>query len=212
MENTLLLHRHTGFRHAISAGIIVGLLLAVVPVLSANTNTKLLKQFRNTYGGITSAEISFSSGVASGTITAVKGKGYRITLPDQEFISDNSTVWQINKRTKTVVINAVSSAGQTASLDQMFFVLMNIYVPSVVSSVPGKACIRLTPPHQSAAIAGVEYANVYLNKKNGITRIVVSDGQHETEWTIRSIKTRVQVKPSAFTFTAPKGWQVIDLR
>ncbi len=167
--------------------------------------------FKEAYANLKSVSLKFSSSYGSGTLTAVRGKGFRIVTSDREIVSNGSTVWNVQKSSKMVVINSVEGASDELSIEQIFFALMNVYTPSVLKS--GKSStIRLKPPSPSMQISGVEQADVVLGSNMSINRIIVTTQGTVMTLEIRNLKRDPKINLNTFVYNVPKGWKTVDLR
>jgi outer membrane lipoprotein-sorting protein len=172
----------------------------------------LAQVFRKTYSGLKSVSLTFTSNGVTGSLKAVRGKGYRISLPSREIVCDGKSVWLAQQQTRTVVINTYNPNSDEMGVDRMFFVLMNVYTPSTVSTSNSSSVVRLTPPDVSTIVGGVTQADVHLNAKKDIVAIDVMEGGLTTTWTISKLKRNVAIPTSTFSYSAPSGWKTIDLR
>ena len=127
------------------------------------------------------------------------------------FVSDGASIWNVQRTTTTVVIDRATSQTEEMSVDRIFFVLLNVYTPTVKTSGPSPV-LRLAPPDPSAKIAGVEWADVAMDAKHEITSITVRENGITTRWTITSLRRDPKLAADLFTFSAPNRWSVVDLR
>lgn len=199
----------------------IGLTLAVLLLStaapfasSAQTANKknLVEQFKNSYADLKSVSLEFSSPFGNGTLQAVRGKGFRITMQDREIISNGTVVWNAQSNQKVVIINSVRGASQELSIERIFFALMHVYKPSVYDGEKGQSVIRLLPPDAESMIAGVDTAFVHVNNSMLVTRVNVVLGGSASTWDITSLKRNPAIKDELFAYTPPKGWHTVDLR
>jgi len=190
--------------------LVTALIAVVHPV--ANAAESAVDRFHRIYRNISSVRCSFSlDGTITGNLVAVRGKGYRLDVADRLIVSDGASVWNITKSTKTVVIDAVRKNGEELNLERLFFSLLSVY--RATPSPEGKGNLILLPPAPAVRIAGVERAVVVVDASMGVKEVTVDDGATTSTWKIR--KLQLDAKPTAaekFSFDAPKGWTVIDLR
>lgn len=191
-------------------------LLALAPV-ALNAGARAIAggdpidHFHSRYSDLTSVDVSFSSERIQGRLRARKGGAYRIEAGDRLFISDGSSVWNVQTSTKTVVIDAASAHSDELSVDRIFFVLLNVYRPTVKTG-GATPILRLAPPDPSAKIVGVEWADVAMNARHEITAITVSENGVPTEWKITELRRDPRLKDELFQYTPPSGWTTVDLR
>lgn len=172
-----------------------------------------LDAFQAKYTKLTSVSCAFRdrSGV-HGSLKATKGGSYRVTLPDREFICDGKTVWNVVPNTKTVIVNTYKPTSDEVSLERVFFLMLNIYKPTLTSSSKTGATIHLTAPHESAVIANIHDVDVSLDSKNVITSVSISEYGSVTTWYLSKLVLNKRIAAKTFIYQIPVGWQKIDLR
>ncbi|MCU0331044.1 MAG: hypothetical protein MUC47_08735 [Candidatus Kapabacteria bacterium] len=172
----------------------------------------IAQRFHTTYRSLKSIECTFTrEGTINGSLIAIKGKGYDIRVGDRRIVSDGVLIWNITEGTKTVVINKVQSNSQDLSIEQMFFTMMSIYVPSVVKESGAVTTLRLLPPSPQAIVGGVEQADVSIDRSLKVKRIETRDGGQTSIWTVTSMKLN-RVGATSFSYKPLSGWNVVDLR
>lgn len=187
------------------------LLLPLAKSVSLLATTDAIQKFHSTYGALKTVSCSFASSYTSGSLKAKKGGSYRIELKDRIIICNGRQLYNVQSSTKTVVIDNYQQNSDEISVERIFFVLLNVYRASVVPGSNDKQ-IRLTPPDKTATIAGVTEVVVTVNEAFLITRIDVKEQAANTTWTISSLRLNAKLSNSDFTYSPPKGWQVVDLR
>ncbi len=198
-------------RLTLVVAMVVAFLPATIPVVVAQTASPAIAKFRSMYGSLKSVDVSFESQGLRGRVRAQKGGKYRIEVSDRLFICDGTTVWNVQPPTKTVIVNRYQPLAESMSIDRVFFVLMNVYVPTVLRTQPATV-IRLLPPDPTAMTAGVSYADIGLNAAGTITSITVSESGVESVWNVTRLLRNPTIAASTFSYTPPKGWTVINLR
>lgn len=191
-----------------------GIVGAIFCLTSAqmNATNDIAQRFHATYRALKSLECTFTrEGTISGSLTAVRGKGYDIRVGDRRIVSDGTLIWNITQGTKTVVINRVQSNSQDLSIEQMFFTLMSIYVPSVLRTTAGVTTLRLTPPSPQALVGGIEQADVSIDRSLKVRHIETRDGGQSSTWTVTTMKLN-RVGARSFSYQPPRGWNIVDLR
>jgi outer membrane lipoprotein-sorting protein len=193
--------------------LMLALACAVIASVSAvaQQSSSVIDSFRSRYGSLKSVDVSFESKGMSGRVRAQKGGKYRIEVSDRLFICDTTTVWNVQSATTTVIVNRYQPNAESMSIDRVFFVLMNVYRPTVLRMHP-TTVIRLLPPDPSATIAGVTHADIALNAKGTITSISVSESGVESVWNVTRLLRNPTIAASTFSYVPPTGWTVINLR
>ena len=147
----------------------------------------------------------------------MKGSKYRVSLGDQEIISDNKTLWTYVKAANEVQVSTYNPNEQTISPTKLF---TNFYDKEYkyrymgTKTVAGKPCdmIELTPVASGKQFSKVELAvdksstivggNVY--EKNG----------NQYKYEVSGFTPNANVSDALFTFDKKKypGVEVVDLR
>jgi len=191
---------------------LIALAPLAAPVLSSKSSGKgLVETFRSRYMDLRSIDLKFSSPILSGRLQAVTGGRYRIEAADRTLVCDGTSVWNAQHSSRTVVIDKFDPRAETFSLDRIFFVLLNVYVPSEQKTAAGKV-VRLVPPDPSAMIIGIQRVDLSLDRRGDVTRIDVTEGGTTTTWTISKVRLNPKLDATRFRYSAPSGWNVVDLR
>ena len=193
-------------------------LLACSPLLASTAATAWAKDttydtFRSRYGGLTSISLRYSGDLSKGTLKARKGGWYHVDLGDKVFISNSKTTWHVQRSTKTVIVDTYKSSSDQASIDQIFFVVFNVYAHKGTKDLgKGRKQLTLAAPSKSAVVAGIDQLDIVVSGKMMVESIVVTEAGSKTTWKISDVILDPALPDSVFTYAAPKDWQVVDLR
>jgi len=183
------------------------------PALMTAAEDATYKQFRKDFGNLSSISLSFSGDQASGTLSAKKGGSYHVELRDRAFVCDGKSIWTVQRSTKTVVIDHYNASNAEASIDQVFFVVFNVYKHTSTKVLgKGRKQITLEAPSKDAQVAGIDKIVLVIQDPKRVESIVVHEGAHTTRWTIDSLRLNPTMPDSEFTYITPNGWQIVDLR
>ncbi|MDZ4745844.1 MAG: outer-membrane lipoprotein carrier protein LolA [bacterium] len=172
-----------------------------------------LDAFQAKYTKLKSVSCTFRDATGMrGSLKARKGGMYHITLSDREIICDGQTVWNVVPSTKTVVLNTYKPSSDEVSLERVFFLMLNIYRPTLISHTKQSSLIRLAAPREDAMLANINQAEIILDRRNIITSINVTEYGTTSTWFVSKLVLDRKLPPSTFTFSIPKGWQTVDLR
>lgn len=173
----------------------------------------ILETFHTRYRSLTSISMRFSGtdGI-SGSITARKGGKYRIEAGGRIIACDGRTVWNAQASTKSVIVNAYKPLSNEVSLERVFFEIISVYRSSIVEQSPNGTTLRLTAPQPTAIIANVTSLDITLDASANVSKIVVASGPSKITYSISKMRTNQSTPSSFFTYTIPKGWEVLDLR
>lgn len=166
------------------------------------------------YRSLKSVRFSFEGAGVKGTLTATSAGSYKVITRDRTIICNGKTIWNVDTRSKTIVINNYEAASQETSLNQIFFTVLGAYTPTVESesSTQGTALIRLTAPSQNATILNIKSVDVLVKgDPMKIISITVNDGA-STTWKLADMQRNPHVPASTFAAPSTAGYTVVDLR
>ncbi len=185
--------------------------IAITPYSFAGGD--LLDRFQARYRSAHTIRCTFTNASgAMGTIIAMRGGMYRVTMPDRIIVSNGKTVWSATTSAKSVIMNTYKAKSNDLSLEKVFFEIINIYKAQIVGTKGNGGTIRLTPQDSRTVIAGVTKAEVTLDASMRATRIVLTENGTTTVYTVSKMAINPKVNASTFTFSPPRGWELIDLR
>ena len=184
-----------------------------------NSSDLLFSQLRKKYGSMNSLEVSFRSvepisGI-DGSLKALRSGKYHLSVSDRVIICDGKTIWNYVPARQNVTINTLKSK-PSSSLDIVLFTFLYNYQPqSLKDYTVGKSTyqgLELVPKNGKTAM-GIKSLTVFVKKGGSeIKRIRAIDGQQELVWEINTLKTNTSFSESLFSFSPPKGAEIIDLR
>ncbi|MBC8124101.1 MAG: outer membrane lipoprotein carrier protein LolA [Candidatus Kapabacteria bacterium] len=193
--------------------VLLGLSAFIAFTPNAFAGGDLLDRFQARYRSANTIRCTFTTASGStGSIIAMRGGKYRVTVPDRTIISNGKTVWSVTASAKSVIMNTYRAQSNDLSLEKVFFDVMNIYKGQIIERGRIGGTIRLTPQDSRTVIAGVTKAEVTLDESMRATRIVLTENGTTTVYTISKMVINPKVKASTFTYSPPKGWELIDLR
>jgi outer membrane lipoprotein-sorting protein len=175
---------------------------------------QLLKNVKERFEGIKdfSAEIrqEGSNQVFNGKLYYKQTDKFRLELKDMIIVSDGSTVWNFNKKDNRLVIDEVDNA---ASFPFSFEKILNEYAPksNLSSSIDGNLRVLSFTPKPGTNL-NFSSARLWINKDNLVKRISVNNGSESITLRLTEYKLNQDQPDSRFTFKAPEGSRVIDLR
>ncbi|MFM8771464.1 MAG: LolA family protein [Candidatus Kapaibacterium sp.] len=186
--------------------------LMVLGTLHASA-ADILERFHARYRSLSSISMRFTGtdGI-SGSITARKGGKYRIEAGGRTIACDGRTVWNAQASTKSVIVNAYKPLSSDVSLERVFFEIISVYRSSIVEQTPSGTVLRLTAPQPAAVIANVTSLDLTLDASAYVTKLVVVSGPSKITYSISKLQTNPSTSNTRFSYTIPKGWEVLDLR
>jgi outer membrane lipoprotein-sorting protein len=174
----------------------------------------ILDRFVARYRHIGSIRFSFEGAGVKGSLVA-DGKGrYKVNAGDRTFVCNANTVWNIDARTKTVVINAFDWRSEDGNLARLFLTVMGAYTPTLVRDfgTGSTAIIRLdAPSNQMAVISNIRIIEAEVTRDLKVVRLTVNDGA-VTTWKLSKMQFNPPTSSSTFSLPDTEGYTVVDLR
>jgi len=181
---------------------------------------------------ITQVDRQINSGAAIRMKFSVPGEGAysiladlgarraRIVAGDLTIVTDGATVWNYNKRTKQLTIDALSNNPNSAlKSPQDLFKFHDNYAAELVDHHGSTYTIKLTPNAQVhelmsslGDIESITFTVVKSKKGYTIKRGLLARTSGKTQISALTVSSVKSVSHSDFTFLAPPGAKMIDLR
>lgn len=201
-------------RTLLRSAIIAAASVAISPIRAIAADD-LVARFQQRYQGLKSVRCTFNGAANQrGTLAAVRGGKFRLITGDRIIVSDGSSVYNATTSAKTVIVNRFNPKATDVSIERVFFDVLTIYRASVLSAKGGATTtLRLVPPASTAVVYGVRELLVVINTSSlVITSITATTDAGQYTFAISELKINSSVPASVFTYAAPQGWEVIDLR
>jgi len=168
-------------------------------------------EFRQTiHYGVTGTEQSFR-----GTMYMKKGNKYRIELEDQTIVTDGSSVWSYSKSNNQVIVDRYKETPESFSPDRIMVDVPAQYASIILGrerlGAAETTILKLTPKDKKANLQWMKVwvdDDEYLMRK--IQALDVSDNL--STYFLDSLSLNRSLNESIFTFDAPRGAELIDLR
>lgn len=175
----------------------------------------VLKSLQNKFDSITdlSADVSQKSNgksSVSGKMFFKKANNLRIEFGNQTIVADGQTTWNYNKKDKKVIISNYDETG--SGLLSINYLIYDYPADCnlSLSSEGNKQILLLKPKSKKNNIGEVK---LYITKENLIDKAVISNQATGTmEVSFLNYKLNQKISDSYFSFTAPEGTTVVDLR
>lgn len=175
----------------------------------------VLKSLQSKFDSITdlSADITQKSNgksSLSGKLFFKKENNLRLELGNQTIIADGTTSWNYNKKDKKVIISNYDENG--AGLLSINYLVYD-YPKNCdlsLSSEGSKTVLILKPKSKRNSLGEVK---LVINKDNLIEKTYITNQSTGTmEVNFSNYKLNQNLSDSKFTFTAPEGTTVVDIR
>jgi outer membrane lipoprotein carrier protein len=200
-------------------------ILSIAIVVAGDTAEDILSKMQKKYDTIKDATVTFTQHVQfgvtkseetfSGKLVMKKGNKYRIEMEQQILVTDGKSVWSYAKVNNQVLIDRYKEDPKAFSPDK---ILVNVPA-NYTSTLLGKeklgghetAILKLVPRNDKS---NIQWMKVWVDDDDALMRkIQVRDvSENLTTYTISDILLNTGVPESQFTFDAPAGVEVIDLR
>ena len=179
------------------------------------SSESVLKSLQNKFDSITdlSTDVSQKSNgksSLSGKMYFKKDNNLRIEFGNQTIVADGKTSWNYNKKNKKVIISDYDEAGSgLLSINYLVYQYPSECDLSL-SSEGSKQILILKPKSNKNNLGEVK---LYITKENLIDKTVISNPASGTmEVSFSNYKLNQNLSDSKFSFTAPEGTTVVDLR
>lgn len=181
----------------------------------AQSAESVLKSLQNKFDSITdlSADVTQKSNgksSLSGKLFFKKENNLRLELGNQTIIADGTTSWNYNKKDKKVIISNYDENG--AGLLSINYLVYD-YPKDCdlsLSSEGSKTVLILKPKSKKNSLGEVK---LVISKDNLIEKTFITNQSAGTmEVNFSNYKLNQNLSDSKFTFTAPEGTTVVDIR
>ncbi len=213
-----------GARRLVAWGV-AGLCAVIAAAAPARGQTadELLEDVRKRYESITDGEIQFSSRVkfslsnveqrVNGTLQFKKEHMYRVELQDRTIVTDGSTVWSYSPRERQVLIDSFTPDERNTLPEQILAGAPRDFVPTLLGREKSGTLfiLKLVPKSSASTLKSMK---LWIDDDTSLIRKIelVDLNGTETTYTVREFKVNPGLPDSRFSFTAPEGTTVVDLR
>jgi len=159
-------------------------------------------------------EVTDETNVSDGDLLLGDGDEFRLRVPGLEYYSDGVNLWQVNTASKQVLAKSLLDLDGGLHPSELLFRYLRCKPLAVKKDqLDGQEVyvLQLDPTGEIKIATKME---VWLDAKNfSPLRLKTIDVSKNTSWyTIKDLKTNIQVKHEDFVYKAPKGVEVIDMR
>lgn len=196
--------------------IIISLLVFFYTLIGfAQSSESVLKALQNKFDSITdlSADVAQKSNSKSsfaGKMYFKKDNNLRLELGTQTIVADGKTSWNYNKKDKKVIISDYDETG-SGLLSINYLVYQYPSECDLSLSSEGSKQILILKPKSNKNNLGE--TKLYITNENLIDKVVISNPASGTmEVSFSNYKLNQKLSDSKFSFTAPEGTTVVDLR
>ncbi|MBM2840369.1 MAG: Outer rane lipoprotein-sorting protein [Bacteroidetes bacterium] len=190
-----------------------------------DTAQDVLERMRKKYDTISDAQLKFSQNTkftlskieqhVNGTLFLKKTNKYRVETDDQTIVTNGETVWSYSAANKQVLIDHFKLDENSMSPEKVLTSAPTEYTSTLLGSEKiGKTdvvVLKLTPKNDQSLVKTMKLwvdNATWLIKK---AEIVDVNGK-QTEYLVTEVKVNTGLPDSRFTYQAPEGAEVVDLR
>ena len=200
---------------------ILPILILATSFVQAQTANQIVDRLKQKYESIRGMKANFTqemrgqnTATTSGEIL-MQGNKYRITTPQLTKVTNGTTVWDYSASEKQVLVNNYVD-GENAFSPSSFFVTNSdrfriIKVEDQTLNGKPHWILKLYPRNSDAFMREV---TLFVRQEDTLPtkfRVVDKNGTNAT-FTLRNIQLNPRIRANTFTFSAPRGVEVIDLR
>lgn len=175
----------------------------------------VLKSLQNKFDSISDLSVDVTQSAngkssLSGKLFFKKNNKIRIELGNQTIVADGTTSWNYNKKDKKVIISDYDENG--AGLLSINYLVYDYpkECDLSLSAEGGKTVLLLKPKSKKNNLGEVK---LFINDENLIDKTMISNQSTGTmEVKFSNYKLNQNLSDSKFTFSAPEGTTVVDLR
>ncbi len=186
----------------------------------AQSPSDVARRIKTTYNGARALKADFVQEAAAGGasmqgVLTLQGAKYRIETSEQTIVSDGKTVWVHNRPDEQLIVNNAVEDETTFSLNDFLRTFDRKYTISKVETAAFEGA-----PHLKARLLPKRKDNYYKEivlwlraRDNVISKLEVVDVQdYRMSFRLRNVQLNPKVGKATFTFLAPRGVEVVDLR
>lgn len=187
---------------------------------------KIIKEVQKKYRNVALLQVDFKqvnrfkltnlSSEIHGTIWISQNDQFRLETEDQLMVSDGKNFWRYNKLENQVLIDYAKKSQQDVFLNNFLFNIGELYYSQLTSeqNKNGKKLfeIRLTPKQADESF--FNHIKVWMYDKSWeIEKVLYVDiNGNEMEYLIEKIVLNPTASGNIFSFQAPEGAEIVDLR
>jgi len=215
----------------INTFIVILLSIVLVPALfpvslpAEDSAKDIVERVQKKYAEINDAILRFSQKAmfslskaeytSSGVLYMKKTNHYRIVTDDRTFVTDGKTVWSYSPANKQVLVDTYKEDPRTFSPEKFLLSVPKDFYSAILTreKFQGKnvVVLKLIPKEDDASMKSlklwVDDGEWMLWKAE-----IVDMNDNLTQYTVSDIRLNPTLADSTFTFVAPPGVEVVDLR
>lgn len=159
-------------------------------------------------------DVTDETNVSDGDLLVGDGDEFRLRVPGLEYYSDGVNLWQVNIASKQVLAKSLLDLDGGLHPSELLFRYLRCKPLSVKKDKLDGQDVYVLQLDPTGEIKIATTMEVWLDATDySPVRLKTTDVSGNTSWyTIKDLKTNLQVKAADFVYKAPKGVEVIDMR
>jgi outer membrane lipoprotein carrier protein len=194
-------------------------------LFAADSPKGIIERVQKKYAEINDAILHFSQKVefslskaeysSGGTLYMKKTNHYRIVTDDRTFVTDGKTVWSYSPANKQVLIDTFKDDPRSFSPERFLLSVPNDFYPAILGreKFQGKTVVllKLSPKDDNATMRSLK---LWVDDEDWLLwkAEIVDMNDNVTLYSVSDIRLNTGVSDSTFSFVAPPGVEVVDLR
>jgi len=187
--------------------------------------SRLLSRLREKYNDVENLSLRFTQTTVfavsraeqetAGSLVMGRGNRYRVDLGERTIVSDGKSVWSWSKANDQVIVDLFRDDPAGTTPERLLTRIPDDYHALLTGSgkVGGKetTILKLTPGKPGTQ---VKWIKLWVDEDGPtVLKLQVHDlGDNDMTYLLRDVEVDGEVPDSVFSFTAPPGAEVLDLR
>lgn len=201
---------------------IVFIFFLSIVLLNAQSAKETIKKIQNKFNSIENFTADFSQslfapsgneqGKVSGKFSYKRKNKFVVELKNQTIVSNGETIWNYDKKFNRVVISYLNDDPTSFSLEKFIFDYPPLCKSKMVKDPANNSefVLELVPKDNDLQF---KLVRIWKSPDNLISKMELVDvGDMKYSFAFSDVKVNQKLADQVFTYNAPKGTKVIDLR
>ncbi|MFA7418867.1 MAG: outer membrane lipoprotein carrier protein LolA [Melioribacteraceae bacterium] len=201
---------------------IVFIFFLSIVLLNAQSAKETIKKIQNKFNSIENFTANFSQslyapsggeqGKVNGKFSYKRKNKFVVELKNQTIVSNGETIWNYDKKFNRVVVSYLNDDPTSFSLEKFIFDYPPLCKTKMVKDPTNGSefILELVPKDNDLQF---KLVRIWKSLDNLISKMELVDvGDMKYSFAFRDVKVNQELASQVFTFNAPKGTKVIDLR
>jgi chaperone LolA len=210
---------------AVLIGIVLSSMSFFERLQAADSAQEIIKKVQKKYAEVMDATLHFSQKVkfnlskaeytSSGILYMKKMNHYRIVTDDRTFVTDGTTVWSYTPANNQVLIDTYKEEPRSFSPEKFLLTVPKDFYSALLAreKLEGKkvVVVKLTPKEDDASMKSLK---LWIDDGEWLLwkAEIVDMNDNITAYSVSDIRLDTALSDSTFSFVAPPGVEVVDLR